>query len=357
MATLITGADGYLGRRLAAALPDDDLVLAVRAKDAAELALKRTRLVRELGAPHRITVVPVDLRDPAALAELDSRGILRIIHTAAITRFHVDKDTAGQVNVGGTARLRQFAERCGRLERFVVLSTLYTAGRRRGEVHEVRHDDAGFVNYYEWSKWAAEERVLDPPALPVTVVRLPTVIADDDGGAVGQHNAFHNTLRLYYYGLLSLLPGDPATPLSLATARFATETVTALLDAEPGIYHVCPGPVPLGTAVDTAFMIFDHDPAFRRRMLPRPVRCDRDSFHDLAAAAEGLRGGPIHEAFGSIVPFAEQLYLPKVFRTDRLRVAWPDYRARDPVALIESVCARLVASRWGHRARRGHVPG
>jgi nucleoside-diphosphate-sugar epimerase len=350
MTTLVTGADGYLGSRIAAALADlDELVLAVRASDAGELARKRARLGNG-------TVVPVDLREPAALASVDPRRITRIIHTAAVTRFNVDRDTAEEVNVAGAARVREFAQRCGRLERLLVLSTLYTAGRRRGNVYEVRHTDAGFVNHYEWSKWAAEEWVLDRPTVPVTVARLPTVIADDASGTVGQHNAFHTTLKLYYYGLLTLLPGDPATPLSLATAEFTVDAVTALLGAAPGVYHVCPGPVALGAAVEAAFTAFERDPAFRQRMLPRPVYCDRDSFRDLAEAAERLRGGPLQQALGSVVPFAEQLYLPKVFHTERLRAAWPGYRAPDPVPLIESVCARLVASRWGRRTRRDHVP-
>ena len=347
MTTLITGADGYLGRRIAAALPGEELILAVRCADATELARKRARL----GADgRRVAMAPVDLRDPDPLAKVDPRRITRIIHAAAVTRFDVDRDTARRVNVTGTARIREFAERCGRLGRLVLLSTLYTAGRRRGEVYEVRHDDAGFVNHYEWSKWAAEECVLDSAGLPVTVVRLPTVISEDDHGAIGQYNAFHHTLRLYYYGLLTLLPGEPATPLTLATADFTVGAVTALLDAEPGIYHAGPDPVPLGTTVDTAFAVFARDAGFRRRMLPRPIPCDRDSFHDMVAAARRMRGGPLQAALASVAPFAEQLYLPKVFRSDRLRAAWPGYRAPDPVDLVESVCTNLIA-------RRTHVPG
>jgi nucleoside-diphosphate-sugar epimerase len=332
MTTLITGADGYLGSRIAAALPDDELVLAVR---------------RERGGFDRGTVVPVDLREQNPFAGVDPRRITRIVHAAAVTRFDVDRNTANQVNVAGTGKVRQFAERCDRLERLVLLSTLYSAGRRRGDVDEVRHDDAGFVNHYEWSKWAAEETLV---GFPATVVRLPTVIADDSSGAIGQYNAFHHTLRLYYYGLLTLLPGDPATPLSFATAAFTVGAVTALLDAEPGIYHACPGPISLGATVDTAFTVFERDARFRRRMLPRPITCDRDSFRDLVSAARGLRGGPIEAAMGSVAPFAEQLYLPKSFRTDRLRAAWPGYRATDPVALVESVCANLIA-------RKFHVSG
>jgi hypothetical protein len=49
--------------------------------------------------------------------------------------------------------------------------------------------------------------------LPLSVARLATVIADEERGAVTQFNAFHNTLKLFYYGPLSLMPGNPATRL------------------------------------------------------------------------------------------------------------------------------------------------
>ncbi|MFD0599239.1 SDR family oxidoreductase [Catellatospora coxensis] len=268
MTTLITGADGYLGRRIVAALRGEDLILAVRCADQAELDRKRALLARVTDAP----VVPADLRDDDPFAHVDPRSVTRIVHAAAVIRFDVSRDTADRVNASGTARVREFARRCDRLDRLMLLSTLYSAGRRRGEVHETRHDDAGFVNHYEWSKWAAEECLLDAPGLPVTVVRLPTLIAEDGGGEVGQYNAFHHTMRLYHSGLLTLLPGDPATPLSLATAEFTVAGVTALLTAPPGIYQLCPGPVTLGTAIDTAFAVFEQDPGFRRRMLPAPSR-------------------------------------------------------------------------------------
>lgn len=338
MTTLITGADGYLGRRITAALRDDDLILAVRCADQAELDRKRARLARVADAP----VVPVDLRDADPFTHVDPRTVTRIVHAAALIRFDVSRDTADRVNVAGTARVRDFAQRCDRLEQLMLLSTLYSAGRRRGDVRETRHDDTGFVNHYEWSKWAAEECLLDPPGLPVTVARLPTLIADDSTGAVAQYNAFHHTMRLYHSGLLTLLPGDPATPLSLATAEFTVDAVTALLTAPPGIYQICSGSVTLGTAIDTAFTVFEQDPDFRRRMLPRPIPCDRAGFRDLAQAARTLRGGPLQPALASVAPFAEQLYLPKHFHTDRLRAAWPGYRTHDATALVAAACTDLI---------------
>jgi nucleoside-diphosphate-sugar epimerase len=318
MSTLITGADGYLGRRIAAALADrgEELVLTTRAV--------------------------ADLRDPGAFDRIDPRRITTIVHSAAITRFDVSADDARQVNVAGTARVRDFAARCPDLRRLVMLSTLYTAGRQTGEIAERRHPDHGFVNHYEWSKWAAEEEVL---AAPETVVlRLPTVIAADDSGRVECRNAFHHTLRLYFHGLLSLLPGDPATQLPVATADWVTDAVAALLDAAPGIYQLNAGAVSLADAIDLAFAVFERDAGFRRRMLSRPVGCDLDSFRELVSATRGLRGGPIEAALRTVAPFAEQLYHPKTFRTDRLDAAWPDRPSSDPRALVEATVTDLIGS-------------
>src|SRR5262249_54931677 len=246
--------------------------------------------------------------------------------------------------------------RCARLRRLALLSTLYSAGLRSGEIAERRHDDAGFANHYEWSKWAAEETVLAARDLPASVLRLPTVIADGDDGQVSQYNAFHNTLKLYFYGLLSLLPGLASTPLSLATAAFTTAAITRLLDpgVPDGIYHVCPDPAGtprLDELITTAFGVFERDQRFRRRQVLRPAYCDQESFNDLVTAGAKFQGGLIQEALGSAAPFGTQLSLPKTFRNDALRAAWPGYQAPDPVALVAATAERLVASRWGRQSQ------
>ncbi|MCW2879718.1 MAG: hypothetical protein JWQ95_3818 [Sphaerisporangium sp.] len=359
--TLITGADGYLGGLLAADLPswsDDALILSVRARDEAEFADRRARLERALGpeAAGRATIVPADLRSDDAFADVDPRSVTRIVHTAAVTRFNVDRDTARADNVEGTARVCAFALRCDNLQRFAHVSTLYSVGRREGSIKEVRYDDSGFVNHYEWSKWASEEHALDTCSdLPLSLLRLPTLIADDDSGHVTQYNAFHNTLKLYYYGLLSLVPGKAETPMVLATGAFATAATRPLLDpaAPDGIYHLCPDPpanADLGRLIDTAFTVYERDEHFRRRRHLRPVYCTRDSFDDMVDLAEHMRGGPINQAIGSVAPFAHQLYLPKTFHNEGLRAVWQDYTAPDPVELIEATCEYLAASRWGRNS-------
>lgn len=357
--TLITGADGYLGGKIARAMlagSDHHLILTVNGTAGEDrVADKLRRLDHELGAlgRGRISIVPADLRHPDALAEVDPRPVNHVVHAAAVTRFNVEHDEARAANVEGTARVADFAARCGGLRRLTILSTLYAAGRRRGDVPEERLGETAFANHYEWSKWAAEDYVLETHGdLPCSVLRLPTIVADDDTGRVGQQNAFHNTLKLYYYGLLSLVPGDRVTPINIATAEFAVSGIMHLLDpAVPAdIYHVCPGPesvTSLGTLTDTVFDLFELSEDYRRRKLLRPIYCDEDSFYDLVAASSTMRGGPIYQAMLSVAPFARQLFLPKIFRSDSLRAAWPGYKVPDPLDLVSTTTNWLVASRWG----------
>jgi nucleoside-diphosphate-sugar epimerase len=352
LTTLITGATGYLGREIAARLlasTDGRLVCTIRSAEQGD------RLLRGLGpaALRRVSLVPVDLGTDGCLDAIDAGAVTHIVHASAVTRFGVGRDEARRVNLDGTARVCDFAIRCGNLERFVVLSTLYTAGRRQGIVVEQPHDEVPFANHYEWSKWAAECHAFKTCAgLPLSILRLPTVIADDGIGKVSQYNAFHNTAKLFYYGLMPIVPGDPATPVNVGSAVFTVDAITHLLrtPGPSGIYHVCAGPAQTptwGALVDRVFDVFEEDPGFRRRRVLRPLGCDADTFATMVAAAGAIRSGPIYQGLASVAPFAPQLYLPKVFRNDALRTAWPSFWADDAIQLVQQVCRRLVATRWG----------
>lgn len=358
--TLITGADGYIGRMIAARLiadSDDRLVLAVRAADSGELAAKRETLSKFLvGAPgDRITIVPVDLRDESGLETVAGLPVTTIVHSAAVTRFSVDKETANSVNVAGTARVCEFARRCDRLRHMLMLSTVYSAGRQTGRVAEVAQTgSAGFVNFYEWSKWAAEQLALTEyaDAVPLSVLRLSTVVADDQSGTVTQFNAFHHSMKLFFYGLMSVVPGNEDTPVHVTSGEYCAAAALRLLDpAVPaGIYHACPGvPPSFRDMMDIVFSVFESDEGFRRRNLVRPLFCDPESFHDLVHLARITRSGAVLTALETFVPFADQLYLRKDVSTDRLNAVWPGQREPDQRTLIARACEDMVATRWGRR--------
>ena len=338
---------------------EDRVVLAVRAASSAEFDDKRARLLTRLGVAGtgRVSYVSVDLRRPDAFSGIDPSAVTRVVHAAAATRLNVSYDDALAVNVEGTARCVEWARRCPRLDRFALISTLYVAGRQHGIVPETRLGDAGFVNHYEWSKWESE-RIANEAAvdLPIAILRVPTVIAEDDSGRVVQFNAFHNTLKLLFYGLLAQVPGDPRTRVPIATAEFVSAAVGCLLDpdAPPGFYNVCPDPasVPtLGELVDAAFDVFARDRQFARRRVARPTVCDTDDFATLIDSAADGAAGAVSASLNSVVPFAEQLGVTKEFPNDNLRARWLDYRAPDPVALARATTSHLVSTRWGRHLK------
>src|SRR5438445_4516778 len=119
--------------------------------------------------------------------------------------FNAEADLVGRVNADGTEKLLRFAARSPGLESLGLISSIYASGLQSGPIAEIPFDGkAGFANHYESSKWESEARLLRGYAsLPWKICRLATAIADDASGRVSQYNAFHNTLKLFHYGLMS----------------------------------------------------------------------------------------------------------------------------------------------------------
>ncbi len=355
---LVTGAGGYLGRRLGRRFldrGDHEVVLTVRteagrsalAHDLAPASARAQIVVADLGAPDPFTDVDERLR----------RRITHIVHAAAVTRFNVDRELARQVNVEGTGHVVTLARQCPHLVRLAHLSTVYATGLREGVILEEPDDGAaGFANAYEWSKGAAERCVVDQgDDLPWTVARVATVVADDESGRVTQHNAFHETLKLCFYGLLSLLPGRADTPLYFVTGDAVTDAVARLSDpaAPGGVYHVAPdrsATLTLEQVLDLAFTRFEQDEEFRHKRILRPLLADRESFELLVGGVSSFAGSLVHRALANVAPFARQMYVAKVLDNRRLGAALPQHRAPDPAALVTATVDHLVESRWGRRS-------
>lgn len=364
-AVLITGADGYFGNLLTwnyLTQTDRMLDLWVHAENREQYLAKCERLLLTYPAQrNRINMRGGDLRDADPFAGLDTSNISTIIHTAAVTRFNVEENLASEVNREGTRKLAVFAKKCPRLERFAFVSTIYSSGLAPGCVEELRVSSAGpFANHYERSKSEGEYLLQEQFAeLPWSIFRAATIIADDDCGKVVQYNVFHNTMRLFFHGLISLLPGCHTTPIYLTTGKSTVNAIFQVLNsphAQQKFYNVCYGrdsAMTLGELIDRVFVNFATDPDFRKKRILKPLFTDLDAFESLASVLKGLSGAVVKQALESIRPFAKQLFIEKDVANGELLRACPGYETPDMPRLIDNVIQYLVLTKWGREPYPG----
>lgn len=359
-AMLLTGAGGYLGSRLARhhlERADQPLILWLHATSDADLENKASALRNTLGpVADAADVRGGDLCARAPFESIDAGEVSSIVHCAAVTRFNVEEELAQRVNVEGTEKLLEFASDCTGLERLVLSSSIYACGLASGPIpEETLTDRPEFSNFYEWSKWESERILREKfDGLPWTVARIATVVAETARGQVYQYNAFHNTLKLLFYGLVSLVPGDRHAPLYFVTADFVVDAISALLEKAEhrGIYHVChtaDESMSLGGLIDTAFSRFTLDSDFRERRILKPLFCDEASFRLLVDGINGFGGDVVRQGLASIIPFAPQLFSRKTFDNGHLQKILDVYAAPDATELVSNTSDYLVGTRWGRR--------
>jgi nucleoside-diphosphate-sugar epimerase len=150
----LTGATGFIGRRIATQLGEAGFRLRVLARDPARL----NPTAAQAG------IVQGSLSDDAALSKLMA-GATAVVHCAGSVRG-VTREQFYRVNVYGTAACAAAARRAG-TGRFLSISSL--AAREPQ------------LSAYAASKRAGEDAVLDAAGdIPVTIVRPPAVYGPGD---------------------------------------------------------------------------------------------------------------------------------------------------------------------------------
>jgi nucleoside-diphosphate-sugar epimerase len=353
-ATLITGADGHIGQALAHWLlenGDDQLLLYVKAESESERIAKDSRLGKLVLDP-RCRVIYGDVRKSNPFEQISRDKITHILHCAAITNFGVDQEAARAVNIEGTKKLADFAADCPRLQRLGFVSSLYAAGLRNGDIAEELFDNsAAFANHYEWSKWEAEQILHQRSPLPWQIFRVATILSEDMSGVVVQQNVIHNTLRLLYYGLLSVIPGHAETRMYMTTTEFVVKAIGRLMyeAGEHTIFNISNGgdnAMTLGALADSVYASFLRDTRFAKRGILKPIFCDQDAFRTLVKGMNQF-GGTMSQALLSVAPFAAQLYSDKNVQIDALTQALDGQLPPDTNLLMDTVSDHLVATRWG----------
>ena len=116
----------------------------------------------------RIVCITGDVTQPDCgihagdLKVLEAAGITEVWHSAASLSFlQRHRERIMKTNVAGTQTLMRVAKHLN-IDRFIYISTAYTAGRMSGEIPEQLHsEEVVFANCYEESKAIAEQAVVE----------------------------------------------------------------------------------------------------------------------------------------------------------------------------------------------------
>ncbi len=198
MTILVTGATGFIGRRLVEqlGLRGETLHLLCRpSSDTSGLTSARVRILAG------------DITDRASI-ERASMGCDRIFHIAAYARnWARDPAVYHQSNVAGLRNVLEAAIH-NRVKRVVFTSSSVTFGPSNGdETTEVTRRASGFLTDYEHSKFLAEqeiERYLQG-GLEVVVVNPTRVFGP---GPMNEGNAVTRMIQLYLSGRFRVMLDD-----------------------------------------------------------------------------------------------------------------------------------------------------
>jgi long-chain acyl-CoA synthetase len=297
--------------------------------------------------------------------------------------FANDLGTARAINLEGTRRVLEFAERCharSGLGRLTYISTAFVAGEHTGCFSEDDLDlGQRFRNSYEQSKFEAERLVTGERArLPITVVRPSIVVGERKTGWTDSFNVLYWPLRAFSRGAYAAVPGRRSAPVDVVPVDYVADATLALSQAPETVsatFHLTASrhASSVGELVGLASAFFDRAPPpliepeiYRRVLHPLLLRASRDErfrgalkrseaffpyfatrvrYDDRRARAAlhgtGIEPAPLRDYFDRLVRFAlaaewGRREIPRCSVVAPLprarRARWP-VRARDELAL------------------------
>ena len=215
MRVLLTGASGFVGGHVAAALAADGHTLRVLARPTSDLSRVQDRIAETALA---------DLREDTDLGPACA-GIDAVVHVAGVTRG-VRPANFHDVNAAGTARLAAAAVDAG-VARFILVSSLAAQGPSASDAPADPRAPRAPVSAYGASKAAGEDVALRfADRMAVQVLRPPLVYGPGD-------RALLPFFQLAQRRLMLRLGAGRSRIAAIYGPDFA-EATAALLTAQPG---------------------------------------------------------------------------------------------------------------------------
>jgi NAD(P)-dependent dehydrogenase (short-subunit alcohol dehydrogenase family) len=279
MAYFVTGATGFIGRRLIERLLDKrqgKVYVLVRRESMERLEdmIERWSVVVGPTAAKRVTPVLGDLRRPLLGLEQEQVAELRgkivdFFHLAAVYDMTAPAELNTAVNVGGTTHAVELA-RTLEVERLHHVSSIAVAGEYRGTFEESMFDEGQKLpSPYHRTKFESERIVREQPYVPWRVYRPAIVVGDSQTGEMDKIDGPYYFFKAIQRARRLVPEWLPLVGLDLGETNVVpVDWVVAALD------HIAHQPDLDGRA----FHLTD----------PRPQRVD-DMFNEFAAAAHAPR--------------------------------------------------------------------
>jgi nucleoside-diphosphate-sugar epimerase len=399
---LLTGATGALGPALAAELvrtgAAERVAVLMRGAEIGDRFEKWRGAVRELLLPgehaglERLFPVAGDICEEGLGIEGKS-GDLRsitdvVIHAAADTTFAAPSERQWNVNVGGTERMLRWAGECGRLKRFLLVSSVFVSGSRTGRIDETATAEApDFVTYYQRTKWESE-RVALASGLPVGVARVSLVLGSHATGSVHRPGAVHSLIKWFARGLMPLVPGNAEARGDVIATEMAARCLARAVVADWGgrecglerkspelpssaavgerdgksgdlrsngrpIWHIAAAEeAPRMTELmDFVYEHFERRPAWRKKGIPRPQMVEQGVFDRFIESVEGSGHPVAAQALRSVNRFLPELLFPKTYVRTQAEALWggplPQYDWRETMERVIRFCCPEKRGEYG----------
>lgn len=244
----LTGFPGFIAERLVARLtrPKTQFFLLVQSQfvDRATESVERIAALTQTPLEN-FALIEGDITLPGlGISDEDLETIrsetTSVFHLAAAYDLAIDKQTATRVNLEGTRNVNEFARSLPNLRRYSYISTCYVAGKRKGRIAEgeLEHD-AGFRNFYEETKYAAEMEVEKLKSeLPVTIFRPSVVVGDSQTGETVKYDGIYyliQYLRKAPAVLRLVNVGNKEVKLNLVPVDFVVDGIATLAFDESAV--------------------------------------------------------------------------------------------------------------------------
>ncbi|MFB6257123.1 MAG: NAD-dependent epimerase/dehydratase family protein [Flavobacteriales bacterium] len=201
MATLVTGAGGFLGKLLVKQLLQEGTEVRAMVHHIDKGALREQE---------GLTIIEGEIEDQQSIRKC-MEGCERVYHLAALaTPWVKDHNLYHRVNVEGTSNLLQVAEECG-VDKVIHTSSAGTLGPQKGadlvtEEQRLAAEDA--LTFYEITKIKAEERVQQAvhEGKVDAVIVNPTRLQGP--GPIRASNGVTKMIKGYLNATWRIIPGD-----------------------------------------------------------------------------------------------------------------------------------------------------